>query len=97
MWLTEFEKEAGYAVKDYTGHISYKEKLFRMAIHIPVGLFNVFCLYVGIVYGVLFFAGFFVYELNEDWRLKDGAYLDIVGWLWGFAIGVICLFVYNML
>lgn len=83
-------------MKDYTAHISYKEKLFRAGIHIPVGLFNVFCLYVGIVYGVLFFMGFFAYELNEDWHLKDGAWLDIFGWLIGFGMGVAVLFILKL-
>lgn len=77
--------------------ISWKEKLFRAGIHVPVGLFNVFCLYTGIVYGIIFFAGFFVYELNEDWHLKDNAWLDIYGWLVGFGIGVSILFLLDKL
>ncbi len=80
-------------MKDYTSHISLKEKWFRAGIHIPVGLFNVFLLYVGIVYGVLFFTGFYVYELNEDWHLKDNAWLDIYGWLLGFGMGCTALFI----
>lgn len=87
----------GFILKDYTSHISWKEKLFRAGIHIPVGLFNAFCLYVGIVYGVLFFAGFFTYELNEDWHLKDNAWLDIYGWIVGFGIGVAILFILKSL
>ena len=84
-------------IKDYTAHIPPKEKLFRAGIHIPVGLFNVFLLYVGIVYGVLFFAGFFTYELNEDWHLKDNAWLDIYGWIIGFGIGASLLFLLTKL
>lgn len=93
-WLQEFEKEAGYAMtwKDHTAHISWRERAFRAGIHIPVGLFNVFLLYVGIIYGILFFAGFFIYELNEDWHLKDNAWLDIYGWLIGFGLGVSILY-----
>ena len=34
----------------------------------------------------MFFAGWFIYELNEDWHLKDGAWIDIKGFLWGVAI-----------
>ena len=84
-------------MKNYTSHISWKEKLFRAGIHIPVGLFNVFCLYVGIVYGILFFTGFFAYEINEDWHLKDNAWLDIYGWILGFGIGVSLLFLLDKL
>lgn len=84
-------------MKDYTAHISIKEKAFRAGIHIPVGLFNVFCLYVGIVYGILLFAGFFAYEITEDLHLKDGAWLDIMGWIVGFGIGVAVLFILKLL
>jgi len=84
-------------MKDYTANISWKEKLFRAGIHIPVGLFNVFCLRTGIVYGVLLFAGFFVYELSEDFHLKDKAFLDIFGWLIGFGVGVVGLFILDLL
>lgn len=41
----------------------------------------------GIVLAILFAVGFiFGYEINEDWHLKDGAYLDMVGWLVGLPI-----------
>ncbi len=81
-------------VKDHTAHVSWQEKLFRAGIHIPVGLFNVFLLYVGIEYGVLFFMGFFIYEISEDFHLKDGAWLDIYGFLIGFGIGVVGLYLF---
>ncbi len=76
--------------------VSTKQKVSRALMHVPVGIFNVFCLYVGIVFGVLFFAGFFIYELQQDYRLKDGAYLDIFGWLIGFGLGVALLFMLQM-
>lgn len=70
-------------------------KVYRAGIHIPVGIFNVFCFYMDTVLAILFFIGFFTYELQEDYRLKDGAYLDIYGWLVGFASGVIIAFILN--
>ncbi len=76
--------------------LSAKQKVSRALIHVPVGIFNVFCLYVGIVFGILFFTGFFIYELQQDYRLKDGAYLDIFGWLIGFGLGVALLFMLQM-
>ncbi len=76
--------------------LSAKQKTIRALIHVPVGIFNVFCLYVGVVFGVLFFIGFFIYELQQDYRLKDGAYLDIFGWLIGFGLGVALLFMLQM-
>ena len=76
--------------------VSAKQKVSRALMHVPVGIFNVFCLYVGVVFGVLFFTGFFIYELQQDYRLKDGAYLDIFGWLIGFGLGVALLFMLQM-
>ena len=71
------------------------EKIYRAGLHIPVGIFNVFCLWVNPIYGILFFVGFFAYEITEDWRIKDFGYLDIFGWLIGFALGVTALFIYQ--
>lgn len=64
---------------------STKEKTIRAVLHVPVGICNAFLLYAEPVFGILFFIGFFVYELEESYHLKDGAFLDIYGWLWGFA------------
>ena len=84
-------------MKDYTASISWREKLFRCGIHIPVGIFNVFCVYAGLAYGILFFIGFFMYEFNEDWHLKDKGFLDIFGWIVGFGIGVSLQFLLSKL
>lgn len=75
---------------------SAKEKVFRALIHVPVGAFNVFLAYVGWAYGLIFFGAFMVYEVTEDWRLKDGAYLDIYGYLIGVGIGATALFVLSL-
>ena len=73
------------------------DKFIRAVMHIPVGIFNVVCVWLNPTYGILFFLGFFIYELQQDYRLKDGAYLDIFGWLIGFALAVILLLVLSML
>ena len=44
-----------------------------------------------VVIGILFFIGFFIYELNEDRHLKDCAYLDIFGWLIGLLIPLLAI------
>lgn len=76
--------------------VTTKERLFRCFLHIPVGIFTVFCGYVGWSYALVFFGGFMVYELNEDiYHLKDKAYIDIYGYLIGVAIGVVALFIYK--
>lgn len=60
--------------------------IYRACLHVPVGWFNGLALDVGPMWASMFFLGFIAYEINEDWGIKDGAYLDIYGWLIGFAI-----------
>jgi hypothetical protein len=33
--------------------------------------------------------GFLAYEVTEDWRIKDKAYIDIQGYMWGLATGIV--------
>ena len=35
---------------------------------------------------IVFFLAFFIYELVEDLRIKDCAYIDILGWLFGYPL-----------
>jgi hypothetical protein len=37
-----------------------------------------------------------VYEVTEDWRLKDGAYLDIYGYLIGFGVAATAIFISSL-
>ena len=69
----------------------------RLFLHIPVGLLNVFFALICPPLSILFFIGFMIYELSEDWRIKDQAYKDIAGYLWGLAIGGIGLFLWGFL
>jgi len=64
------------------------DKVFRALIHFPVGII---CGILSIipVAAVLFFVGFMIYELNEDYHLKDMAWIDIFGFLIGLPIGAI--------
>ena len=63
----------------------------RLLIHIPVGAFNAWLLHDATMTGIIFSLGFMVYELNEDWRIKDQAWKDLAGWLWGFALAAALL------
>lgn len=62
-----------------------KDRIERCALHIPVGAFNAWLISDEKVAGVLFCNMFIIYELNEDWHIKDNAWKDIFGWLCGFA------------
>ncbi len=70
-----------------------KHKTVRAFLHIPVGLLCGFALLSGWaqIWGVVFFISFIIYELNEDFHLKDEACWDIAGFLWGLALSVIIL------
>jgi len=79
-------------IKNYTAHIPAMEKFVRAAIHVPAGMIGAF-LTIFPPFGWIFWKGFETYELNEDGHLKDGAYLDIFGWLIGFALGALTILV----
>jgi hypothetical protein len=63
----------------------------RTLIHIPVGAFNAWLLQDATPTGVIFFAGFMIYQLDECLHIKDQAWLDIKGYLWGLAIAAYIL------
>ena len=58
----------------------------RCLIHIPVGVLNAFLFSQNVHIGWAFLIVFMIYEVTEDWRLKDHAYIDIFGWLVGFPV-----------
>lgn len=64
-------------------------RVYRILIHIPVGIT---CGYMtsfdlsGVVGAIIFALFFKTYELNEDHYIKDEAWKDIAGFLWGVAI-----------
>ena len=74
-----------------------RQKFKRALLHIPVGVFNIFCGYVSWIYALIFFGSFMVYEVTEDWRLKDHAYIDLYGYLIGLGLGVTGLFLFMTL
>jgi len=71
----------------YLFSISSKDELKRVLMHIPVGMLTVVLGFFGAWWlGVLFGVGFWVYEVDEDWHIRNGAWYDIKGWLWGLTI-----------
>ncbi len=64
-----------------------KDEWERVLMHIPVGMLTVVLgFFVAWWLGPLFGIGFLIYEVDEDWHLRNGAWKDIKGWLWGLAI-----------
>jgi len=64
-----------------------REEIRRVLLHIPLGLLTVLFGYVGWWLAVIFAIGFLVYEVDDDWRISDCAYVEIKGFLWGRGIG----------
>jgi len=58
----------------------------RILLHVPAGAATVALLEAHAALAVIFFLGFVVYELNEDWRIRDCAFVDMAGYLWGLAL-----------
>jgi len=83
-------------IKDYTAGISWKEKLFRAAIHVPAGVITALACQLGWVFGIVCFTGFSLYEINEDKHLHDKAFLDIFGYLVGLYVAVLVLYVLRL-
>ena len=63
--------------------------LGRAAFHFPVGVFVGWLSYVNVPIAYLLGAGFLVYELAEDMRIRDRAFLDIIGYLFGLGAAVV--------
>jgi len=71
-----------------------KTYLYRILIHIPVGMVVPIIAKLNDMVALVFGLGFLIYEINEDVNhLKDGAYIDIQGFLIGIAAMSIFLLV----
>ncbi|MDD4985885.1 MAG: hypothetical protein PHQ43_08860 [Dehalococcoidales bacterium] len=57
----------------------------RCLIHIPVGLIAGWCLLYALGLGVCILVYFALYEISEDIRIRDCAYIDIIGCLFGLC------------
>lgn len=70
-----------------------KSDIMRAALHFPAGCFAAWLTSVAPISGVIFSFGFLTYEVVEDWRIRDRGYKDIFGFLVGFAVMFIILYV----
>jgi hypothetical protein len=64
--------------------------LYRALLHAILGGFAAWAAHVWI-YGLVIIICFLAYELSEDWRIKDHAYIDIRGFLAGFVLGIVVI------
>ena len=69
-----------------------RNDIFRIILHIPVGIICFIGLGISWALGMVFFLGFMVYELNEDMHLKDSAYKDILGFMVGLGATILAFF-----
>ena len=76
--------------KHYQHRTKLWQRIVRCLIHIPIGGLTALLFSQGVHLGWCFFLGFFAYEIVEDARISDHAYVDILGWLVGFPCYVIC-------
>lgn len=58
----------------------------RCIMHLPVGAFTYWLTKKNQAAGVVFAAGFIVYEISEHKDIHDHVYPDMQGFLWGEAI-----------
>ena len=65
----------------------------RVLVHIPIGIITALCILVHWVLVLALVYIFWHYERNEDAHTADEAWKDLYGWMVGFVIGVISLFI----
>lgn len=63
-----------------------REDIWRALAHVPVGALAAWLCGTSPKLGIPFFVGFLVYEVVEDWRIKDRGYKDIFGFLCGYGV-----------
>jgi hypothetical protein len=66
--------------------------LCRVA-HVVYGLLSALSVRVSPVLTVVMAAVFIIYELDEEWRLSDYAYDELIEFMTGFSIGVVVMLI----
>lgn len=66
----------------------YIRRLFKepTLVHFPVGLFSAWLTAKTPPAGLMLSSGFLVYQVLEDWRIKDKGYKDVFGFLIGYGL-----------
>lgn len=71
--------------------LTHRFNLPRAALHFPVGIFAAWLTSWNPALGLLLGAGFLLYEVLEDWRIKDHSFLDVYGFLCGLSVGAVAV------
>lgn len=64
----------------------------RFWMHFPVGVLTIFAILISPLAAVMAFIAFLAYEIVEDWKIGDHAYIDIAGYTGGIWLGIVVLF-----
>lgn len=70
-----------------------KREIIGLLIHIPPGVANVAMAWFSPMSALIFGAGFLAYEITQG----SDPHLDIKGWLWGIAFGMIPFAIFRLL
>ena len=71
-----------------------RDDLLRALLHFPVGLFVAWLISWNTGQGVMLGVAFLMYELLNDWRKVDSSYKDVLGYVWGLAIGSVGVYLW---
>ena len=66
-----------------------RKALIRLAVHVPLGILIVLASSLHWTLPLSLAALFVYYEHNEDHWLRDQAWYDVVGALWGMALATL--------
>ena len=75
--------------------VSATNRQKRLLLHLPVGLVTALACWKLPVVGIALLVAFIYYETNEDRHIKDQAWIDVAGFIWGLAIAAIAIIIYQ--
>ena len=61
----------------------------RASLHTPLGALTVWAGEQHWVFALVLMFTFLAYEVTEDWRIRDNAYIDIRSFLAGFVVALV--------
>jgi len=74
-----------------------KRNILTFLSHFFSGVITTLAIFVNPVLAIILFLTFIIYELNEDWRLSDKAFIDIRQFGYGAFLTSVILIVLHLL